>query len=179
MVSSPGESSSYCTGIALTIGKLIEIGVGEDVEVFAKENLFDPLDITNYGWTFEPNQASLNSFSQMSITPRDLVKIAIMYKDGGRWKDQQVLSKKWVDKTFAMEDGDYGYFWVHKYFIIDGKKYTSYMASGNGGQKINIWPELDMITVFTGGNYNSYALYGKSTPPNELIPKYILKAISN
>jgi hypothetical protein len=50
------------------------------------------------------------------------------------------------------------------------------MASGNGGQKINIWPELDMITVFTGGNYNSYMLYGVSTPPNRMIPNYILKA---
>jgi hypothetical protein len=65
--------------------------------------------------------------------------------------------------------------WEHKYFVIDGQKYNSYLASGNGGQKINIWPELDMITVFTGGNYNSYALYGKSTPPNEMIPNYILK----
>lgn len=51
------------------------------------------------------------------------------------------------------------------------------MASGNGGQKINIWPDFNMITVFTGGNYNSYALYGKSTPPNEMIPAYMLKAL--
>jgi len=74
-----------------------------------------------------------------------------------------------------MDEGDYGYLWEHKYFIVDGQKYNSYLASGNGGQKINIWPELDMITVFMGGNYNSYALYGKSTPPNQMIPMYILK----
>lgn len=76
-----------------------------------------------------------------------------------------------------MDKGDYGYLWQHKYFIVNGKEYNSYLSTGNGGQKINIWPELDMITVFTGGNYNSYAIYGKSTPPNELIPKYILKAV--
>jgi hypothetical protein len=33
-----------------------------------------------------------------------------------------------------------------------------------------------MITVFTGGNYNAY-LYGRGTPPNEMIPKYILKSV--
>ncbi|MFD2606253.1 hypothetical protein ACFSSG_12200 [Euzebyella marina] len=39
-----------------------------------------------------------------------------------------------------MEQGDYGYLWEHKYFVVDGKQYNSYMASGNGGQKIIYGP---------------------------------------
>lgn len=177
MVIEPGEKSSYCTGCALTIGSLVEKATGENIEDFAIKNLFDPLGISNYNWVFEPNKTSMTSFSQLSLTPRDLIKLAKMYKDSGVWNGQQLLSKSWVNKTFRMEEGDYGYLWEHKYFIVDGQRYNSYLASGNGGQKINIWPELDMITVFTGGNYNSYAIYGKSTPPNEMIPNYILKAI--
>ena len=177
MINEAGISSSYCTGCALTLGSLIEITTKKEIENFAKEYLFAPMGITNYNWKFEPNQSSLSTFSQMSITPRDLVKLAKMYLNDGKWQGQQILSKNWVSKTFDMEEGDYGYLWKHKYFIIDGKQYNSYMATGNGGQKINIWPELDMITVFTGGNYNSYELYGKSTPPNEMIPNYILKAM--
>ena len=177
MVTKPGEKSSYCTGCPLTLGSLVEIATNEQIEIFAKENLFEPMGISNYDWTFEPNQASMNTFSQMSISPRDLIKLAKLFKDGGIWNGKQILSKEWVDKTFQMEEGDYGYLWEHKYFVIDGKQYNSYLASGNGGQKINIWPKLDMITVFTGGNYNSYELYGKSTPPNEMIPNYILKSI--
>lgn len=176
MVTKPGEKSSYCTGCPLTLGSLVEIATNQKIENFAKENLFEPMGITNYNWTFEPNQASMNTFSQMSITPRDLIKLAKLFKDGGKWNGKQILSKEWVDKTFDMNKGDYGYLWEHKYFLIDGQQYNSYLASGNGGQKINIWPELDMITVFTGGNYNSYELYGKSTPPNEMIPNYILKS---
>lgn len=177
MVAKPGEKSSYCTGCALTLGSLIEIATNEQIESFAKQNLFEPMGIFNYDWTFEPNQASMNTFSQMYITPRDLMKLAKLFKDAGKWKDKQIISESWVNKTFQIEEGDYGYLWEHKYFVIDGKQYNSYLASGNGGQKINIWPELDMITVFTGGNYNSYELYGKSTPPNEMIPNYILKAV--
>ena len=174
MVAKPGKSSSYCTGCALTLGSLVEIATDKNIENFAKENLFDPLGISNYDWTFEPNKASMTNYSQLKITPRDLVKLAKMYKDGGRWKGKQIISESWIKKTFDMDEGDYGYLWEHKYFVINGKKFNSYLASGNGGQKINIWPELDMITVFTGANYNSYQLYGKSTPPNEIIPKYIL-----
>lgn len=177
MVAEPGKSSSYCTGCPLTLGSLVEIATAKDIEGFAKENLFDPLGISNYNWTFEPNHASMTTFSQMYITPRDLIKLAKLFKDGGKWKDKQIISEDWVNKTFSMEDGEYGYLWQKKYFDIGGKRFRSFMASGNGGQKINIWPELDMITVFTGGNYNSYQLYGKNTPPNEMIPNYILKAV--
>ncbi|MFT6330582.1 MAG: CubicO group peptidase (beta-lactamase class C family) [Bermanella sp.] len=176
MVAAPGKSSSYCTGCALTLGSLVEIATDENIEDFAQKNLFRPLGISNYAWTFEPNQASGTHFSQMYITPRDLIKLATLFKDGGKWKGKQIISESWIDKTFDTDEGDYGYLWEHKYFIVDGQKYNSYLASGNGGQKINIWPELDMITVFMGGNYNSYALYGKSTPPNQMIPMYILKA---
>ncbi len=177
MVSQPGISSSYCTGISTVIGSLIEVVTKESIEDFANSNLFQPMNITNYDWTFEPNQSSMETFNQMSIRPRDLIKLAKMYKAGGSWQNEKIVSTEWVDKTFNMTKGDYGYFWKHKYFIIDGKKYDSYMASGNGGQKINIWPDLEMITVFTGGNYNSYELYQKSTPPNQMIPDYILKAV--
>jgi len=177
MVNSPGEKSSYCTGIPLTLGRLIEIATDEKLETFAEENLFAPLGISNYKWNFAPDPTSKTTFSQMYLTPRDLIKLAKMYKDKGKWQGQRILQESWVEKTFDMEKGDYGYLWEHKYFVIDGQQYNSYLASGNGGQKINIWPELDMITVFTGGNYNSYELYGKSTPPNEMIPNYILKSV--
>ncbi len=177
MVAEPGTFSSYCTGCSLTINSLIEIATDQKIEDFAKQYLFDPLEISNYKWTFEPNPSSISTFNQLYMTPRDVLKIAVMYKNGGQWSGQRIISKEWIDKTFEMEQGDYGYFWEHKYFVIDGKQYNSYLATGNGGQKINIWPELDMITIFTGGNYNSYEMYGKSTAPNELIPKYILQAL--
>jgi CubicO group peptidase (beta-lactamase class C family) len=147
------------------------------IEEFAKKNLFNPMGIKNYLWRFAPDRSSLSTFSQMYIRPRDLIKLAKMYKDGGKWQGKTILPENWVEKSFETGDGDYGYLWYNKYFIVDGKRYDSYMVSGNGGQKINIWPQLNMITVFTGGNYNSYQLYGKSTPPNEMIPKYILKAL--
>jgi CubicO group peptidase (beta-lactamase class C family) len=177
MKQAPGQASLYCTGVALSLGKLVEISSNMKIEDFADKNLFKPLGINNYTWRFDPDKSSSQTFSQMSITPRGLLKLALMYKNEGKWQGQQILAKTWIDKTFNKYGGEFGYLWKHKYFIVDGKRYDSYMASGNGGQKINIWPQLDMITVFTGGNYNSYQLYGKSTAPNEMIPNYILKAL--
>ncbi|MCZ4410669.1 serine hydrolase [Cryomorphaceae bacterium 1068] len=177
MVSEPGQFSSYCTGCSLTINSLIEEATGQKIEDFAQEHLFEPLGISNYKWTFEPNPSSINTFNQLYATPRDLLKLALVNKEKGQWQGKQIVSKEWLDKTFTTYKGDYGYFWQHKYYLRDGKEYNSFLATGNGGQKIQIWPQLDMITIFTGGNYNSYAIYGKSTPPNEMVPKYILKTL--
>lgn len=179
VIETPGTVTTYCSGCALTIGRLVEVVTGGSIESFAKSNLFDPMGITNYDWTFEPNRSSITHFSQMYLTSRDLMKLALLMKNNGEWEGRQLISEGWVRKMFSEDSGEFGYFWKHKYFTIAGKKYKSYMATGNGGQKINIWPELDMITVFTGGNYNSYQLYGKSTPPNEMIPRYLLKALEN
>jgi len=177
VVTQPGKTPSYCSGASLTLGRLVEIATDKNIENFADEHLFKPMGITNYTWRFDPDSSSRQTYSQMYLQPRDLVKLATVYMNGGKWQGKQILPEAWVQKTFNEYTSEFGYLWEHKYFVIDGKKYTSYMASGNGGQKINIWPEYNMITVFTGGNYNSYELYGKSTPPNQMIPKYILPAI--
>lgn len=178
VVTQPGKIPSYCTGTALTLGRLLEIVTNRTLEEFADENLFKPMGIFHYDWRFDPDSSSRQTFSQMYLQPRDMVKLATMYMNEGNWLGKQILPENWVTKTFKEHSSDFGYLWEHKYFTIDGKQYNSYMASGNGGQKINIWPEYDMITVFTGGNYNSYELYGKSTPPNQMIPLYILPALN-
>jgi len=46
------------------------------------------------------------------------------------------------------------------------------MATGNGGQKIVLWPSLELVVVMTGGNYNT------NSPSNALAIKYILPSIT-
>jgi CubicO group peptidase (beta-lactamase class C family) len=176
MIEEPGVKSSYCTGCAQTLGRMVEVVTQTPLVEYADRNLFTPMGITNYKWRFKPDTSSISTFNQMYLRPRDILKIAIMYLDKGKWQGKQIVSSEWIRRTFEKDDVEFGYLWRQKYFDVDGKRYNSYLATGNGGQKINIWPELNMITVFTGGNYNSY-LYGRTTPPNEMIPNYILKAL--
>ncbi len=67
------------------------------------------MGISKYNWTFQPNKASINTFSQMSLTSRDLIKLAKLFKDSGKWKGKQIISKDGIDKTFTMNEGDYGF----------------------------------------------------------------------
>jgi len=177
MVRQPGQVAEYCSGCPQVIGRLVEVTTGEQLEAFAKKHFFDPLGITGYRWRFDPDPSSSNTFNQLYLTPRHLAKIGMMYLNGGYWQGKQILPSKWVEKTFASTGDAYGFFWEHVSIKAGDQTHRAYLASGNGGQKIHIWPDHNMITIFTGGNYNSYLLYGKSTPPNELIPRYILPAL--
>lgn len=67
---------------------------------------------------------------------------------------------------------DYGYQWWIKYLDADGVRYYGKAAQGNGGQKIYIWEQQNMVTVITGGNYNV------QSPSDEMIKKYILPAFN-
>lgn len=177
MVQEPGITSSYCTGCAQTMGRLVEVATETPLVDFADHYLFSPMGIKNYKWRFKPDTSSISTYNQMYLRPRDILKLAIMYHENGKWLGRQIVSSDWVRKTFEKDDKEFGYLWRQKYFDVDGKRYNSYLATGNGGQKINIWPELNMITIFTGGNYNSWMIYGKNTPPNDMIPNFILKAL--
>ena len=46
-----------------------------------------------------------------------------------------------------------------------------FRAGGWGGQEIMVFPEIDMVIVYTGGNYD------KKTSLYKLLKKYILPAI--
>ena len=65
----------------------------------------------------------------------------------------------------------YGYMWWHDgHKIKNGEIVHSVSAKGNGGQFIYLFPSLEMVVVFTGGNYN--------TPDStmEMLNEYIIPA---
>lgn len=105
-----------------------------------------------------------------------MAKFGLLYLNGGNWNGKQIVSSSWVkqslEKHSIVQGVDYGYLWWIKYLDANGVRYYSKAAQGNGGQKIYIWQEQNMVTVITGGNYNT------QSPSDELIRKYILPAFN-
>ena len=176
MRSDPGATSSYCSGGVIVLGRIVEKVSGKPLEAFARQHLFDPLGIRNFDWQFNPDPSSVNTFCQISLTPRDMMKIGLLYMNGGTWNGRQVLPADWVKASTARHTSlggtDYGYLWWRPYLNVPGGRHHGIMATGNGGQKIVLWPLLDLVVVMTGGNYNT------ESPANELAIRYILPPIA-
>ncbi len=176
MVDTPGGKGMYCSGNPVTLGRIIEKSTHTLLPAFANANLFSPLNISKFKWNFKPDKSSAETFCQLYLRPRDMAKFGLLYLNKGSWNGRQIISKDWVqqslEKHSVVQGVDYGYLWWIKYLDADGTRYYGKAAQGNGGQKIYVWEELNMVTVITGGNYNS------QSPSDELIMKYILPAFN-
>lgn len=168
----PGTHPSYCSAGVIALGRVVEKAAGMPIERFADQALFAPLGIRRYEWRFDPDRSSAETFAQISLRPRDMAKIGLLLLHDGRWQGRQVVPAAWIReatrKHVRLGDTDYGYLWWRPYLNVPGGRHDALMATGNGGQKIMVWPELDMVTVFTGGNYN------RDSPVNELLIGHIL-----
>jgi CubicO group peptidase (beta-lactamase class C family) len=166
LTSVPGTVWNYSGASATLLGEIIRKATGERLDKFAGKNLFAPLGISKYTWDFEPmNKHMIAAAWGLRLRSRDLAKFGLLYMNYGKWGNVQVLDTNWVKHSLTTEvsrppenpyiTAGYGFqFWVG--FMDQGSHYKTDMpyASGNGGQNIYFWRDMDILLVFTGGNYN-------------------------
>lgn len=168
MAEKPGEQFRYSSPTTFLIGVIIAEAVSEPIYKFAKANLFEPMGISNYCWTLSPNGHGIGMGS-FYMLPRDMLKIGQMFLDDGSWKGRQIVSKSWVqqatqplveavppnNKPDSPSASGYGFqWWTHTPRSFEDPRVAHYVAAGNGGQRIYVFPDLDMVVVFTGSNYD-------------------------
>jgi CubicO group peptidase (beta-lactamase class C family) len=172
MVDKPGSRGRYCSGGVIVLGRIIEKATGKSISDFASRNLFKPLGISDFKWNFKPDNSSAESFCQISLAPRDMAKFGLLYLNGGKYNGKQIVSSEWVkaslSKQSVVNNTDYGYLWWRQWLSVNGRRVDGVTARGNGGQRIYLWPDLNMVAVITGGNYN------ERSPSDQLLINYIL-----
>ncbi|WP_259070871.1 serine hydrolase domain-containing protein [Mucilaginibacter sp. X4EP1] len=176
MIDTPGKIGRYNSGNPITAGLIVEKHSGMSMYDFAAKNLFGPLGVTHFEWDFKPDPSNADNFCQVKLRPRDMAKFGLLFLNNGTWDGHQIIPAEWVAESTAkhsvVEGVDYGYLWWLKYLDADGVRYHGLAAQGNGGQKIYVFRDLDLIVVTTGGNYNA------QSPADVLIKTYILPAFN-
>lgn len=159
MVNEPGGVANYCSMGTVLIAEMINQASGMTIDKFAEKYLFRPLGIHNLSWGHTSKKKIIPSGKRLYLTSRDMAKIGQLILNKGNWKEQRIVSKKWVKESTTpkvkLTNIDYGYLWWNIPFKVNGKTVISKTATGNGGQYIMIIPEMDIVAVFTGGAYNS------------------------
>jgi len=168
----PGEIWNYNSGLSHLLSGIIKKCSGTNTLEFAKRNLFDPLSIKEIKWE-KASDGNERGNSELWLKPKDLAKIGLLMLNDGRWKNKQIISKHWIDKSTKKyfdgftQIGGYGYHWHTRKF----GKYKSYLAAGWGGQFLIVIPALNLVVVNTS-KWNvaksTYIIF-------ELIEKYLIK----
>ena len=173
-----GRNFSYCTGGVFTLSEVLEKATGMRTDRFAHEKLFEPLGITNLQWVYSPMNIPQTG-GGLRLTSRDLLKIAQLYLDGGKWHGKRIVSEAWAQNSTRPharidETTEYGYLWWLKSFKSGDKSYPAFFMSGNGGNKAVAIPALDMAVVITSTNY---ATRGMHEQTEKILTDYVLAAV--
>ncbi len=184
LISVPGEKFTYNGGGIIILGEIIKNATGMDYGSFAKEYLFKPLGINSvYLYQFENGTFACEG--SIYLRPRDMLKVGVLFLNDGMWNGKQIISREWVNKSstpFRNNHGidvpiddyggfDYGYTWWIGSVNAGKKEVAFFQAAGWGGQEIIVIPDLNMVVVFTGGNY----VVGKHI--FEMLEEFILASI--
>lgn len=159
----PGSRWAYSSAIAFMAGALVEITSGMTLEDFARKHLFGPLDITELYWQKSPKGRS-TGMGNLYMQGRDCAKLGLLMLNRGNWRGQQLISSDYCDRSVTkkldISEQDpfahgYGYMWYLAQADVKGEPVDYYFASGNGGNKIYVFPSLDMVVTTMSSAYGT------------------------
>lgn len=171
-----GRSFSYCTAGTVVLGDIIH-SISGDLASYAKEAFFDPLGITKYHWQMTPTNIPMTG-GGLGLQSRDLLKIGQLYLNKGQWNGRQIISKEWVEKSITPKatfqvDKKYGY--AYLWWLSDFDNEKAYYMTGTGGNKVAVFPGLELVVVLTSTYYRGGMASHQQT--EQLLSDYIVPAI--
>jgi hypothetical protein len=165
--SDPGEKFKYSNECTDLLGGIIYSLEGKQADEFAKDVLFNKLDISEFYW--ERENGVTHCYNALHMLPRDMAKIGLLVLNNGYWNGEQIIPKEWVamsTKPYVAESEffDYGYQWWYRSKqnkpwwnnpVQGGKtEHDMFLALGFGGQYIMIIRDLKLVIVTTSSDHN-------------------------
>lgn len=167
MVAEPGSRFNYSTADSHLLSVILDRATGTDARTFARTHLFDPIGASGGVWRGDP-QGNTFGGGGIWLTPRDMARFGYLYLNRGRWGDRQVVPAEWVEASTTAQTPAccvapyYGYQW---WVLGNG----GYAAVGYRGQRIFVYPNLDLVVVITAGVADS--------SPEVMVNSFIIPAI--
>jgi CubicO group peptidase (beta-lactamase class C family) len=159
---------SYCTAGVVLLGVALEEAVGERLASFAARVLFPAVGIERFDWPATPLGES-SAAGGLLLASRSLLELGRLYLEGGRG----AVSEAWVERSTRLharvdERTGYGYLWWLRSFA----EHRSFFMSGLGGNRVHVFPDLDLVIVVTTTNFG---VRGAHDLTDELLVDLVLR----
>ncbi|MGE5559643.1 MAG: serine hydrolase domain-containing protein [Chloroflexota bacterium] len=175
----PGTKYAYCSAAVNLLGGVIRNAVGTWLPEYFRQRVAEPLQMGRYHINLMPTGDAYMG-GGMHLRPRDMLKLGQLHLDQGCWNGRRIVSADWVRRAttprVALPDGSHdGYNWHCHQYTVGGRALREYDASGNGGQLVMVFPDLDLVVAITAGNYGQYGIWRRFR--DELVPERIVAAV--
>ncbi|GAB3999171.1 hypothetical protein GCM10028807_48630 [Spirosoma daeguense] len=170
----------YFTAGVVVIGDVLNKIVPGNLDTYSKQQLFNPLGISQYKWQYTPQHVA-NTAGGIQMNALDFAKYGQLYKNKGKWNGKQIIPADWVTKTFSKhkpipgrKNEYYGYLFWNKTYTVNGKSYETDYCTGNGGNKIFVFKDQPLVVVVTATAFNTWYAHPQV---DRMMEEYILPAV--
>lgn len=177
MLHKPGEVFQYSSANPIIISAILNEVTGMLHEEFAYKYLYKPLNISDFNYHRSMYDNSI--LADVEMCPIDMAKIGLLVSNNGSWEGEQVITTEWAaeilkERIHFKEEEKYGFCWWIDAIDCYSKQFKMYYAWGYGSQHIFIIPELSLVMVCTGKNYNINKHLGPfELLRNEIVPIFV------
>jgi CubicO group peptidase (beta-lactamase class C family) len=172
----PGSAWAYNNAAIQTLDAVLSAAIGQPVDEFAAERLFEPLGMADTRLTRDASGRSTNLFNGMQTTCRDLARFGQLFLDGGRAAGERLLDPGFVADSVqpsSRHTSAYGLLWwlnregtvrgaldevdgagqpvqLRSGRLAPGAPERLFAALGLGGQVLLVDPATDTLVVRLG-----------------------------
>lgn len=139
----PGTESRYSDGAFYLLSCIVEKKSGMTTDAFLWREMLLEMDYQEFSWAHCPKGHAMGA-TGLYITSEDMVKLAMLYRDGGIYRGKRILSEEWVKLAVEKE---YGLDWDDTHRI--------YYKGGMFGQKLIVVPEQNRAVALQAYGANS------------------------
>jgi CubicO group peptidase (beta-lactamase class C family) len=170
MAAEPGKVFNYSSGATELLAYIFQKETGQDIDDYGDKYLFTPLGIKHH-WK-RTYLGLVDTEGGLYLSAEDLAKIGYLYLHEGMWEGKQVVSKEWVKESLTpyidASEGNEAFKYGFKWWLYPvGEKFV-WMARGFGGQRLMIFPDQNLIAVFTG-----WEIIKDDAPAGELVKRLL------
>ncbi len=185
----PGKKFEYNNVNSMLIGDILKQATGTNAEVLLKERILDKIDSNSYKlWTDEAGNAL--TYCCIDMSARDFSRFGLLFANNGKWKNEQIIPKEFIDETFQIVwdtpnwwTNHERYYSLHWWVSKHDEESKIFNASGKFGQYIFVDRENNVVVTritkydskdhgsvqkwgplkyFTWANLNTAIFFGRS-----------------
>ena len=131
----PGEGSIYTDGAYYVLSRIVSEKTGTRLDDFLWEEFFFKAGFAQAAWAHCPEGCPIGA-TGLYIGSEDIVKLGMLYRDGGLYRGERILSEEWVNRA------------IEKDYSIDfDPTHRIYFKGGMCGQKVIVAPEQNRVVA--------------------------------